>query len=95
MIVNTDHKGRTETGAYTWQPLLQADQNDFAPDSTYWRRRAQGAVAELIGKLGVEAVNDWFDVTWPEGADPSWWSIAILAEEKLHALSLSQPGEAP
>jgi hypothetical protein len=93
MIINTDHKGRNANGSYAWRPLLQAEPNDFQPDSTYWRRRGQGAVAELIGKMGTEAVEDWFDVTWPEGAEPSWWSIALRAEEKLHTLIIGQPEE--
>jgi hypothetical protein len=94
MIINTDHNGRSETGAYAWRPLLQAEPNDFLPNSAYWRRRGQGAVAELIAALGAEVVNDWFDATWPEGAEPSWWNIALRAEEKIHALSLPQSGEA-
>jgi len=90
MIINPNHKGRNATGAYTWRPLLQAEPNDFQPDSVYWKKRAQGAVNELIGELGVEAANDWFDAMFPEGANPTWWNIALRAEEKLHELSIAQ-----
>ena len=86
-IINPNHKGRNATGAYTWRPLLEAEPKDFQPDSVYWKRRAQGAVNELIGKLGTEAVNDWFDSMFPEGTQPSWWNIALRAEEKLREFS--------
>jgi hypothetical protein len=89
-IINPNHKGRNITGAYAYRPLLEPEPSDFAPDSNYWRRRGQGAVAELIGKLGVDAVEDWFDATWPEGADPTWWNIALRAEETLHELSIAK-----
>jgi len=82
-IINPNHRGRNTNGGYTYRPLIEAEPNDFEPDSVYWKKRAQGAVAELITALGTEAVEDWFDITWPEGFQPTWWNIALRAEEKL------------
>ena len=93
MIINSDHRGRTVTGRYTYRSLIQLEPADFLPDSIYWKIQAKGTVAKLIEEVGTDEATDWFDTVFPEGTNPSWKEIAEEADKKLHDLSIAKEQE--
>ena len=89
MIINTDHRGRTARGKYTYQPLIQLEPNDFDPNCKWWEWATQNAIDELIELKDADWTEKWFDAFYPEGTEKTWREIAEAAQQKVHELSLS------
>lgn len=88
MILNANHVGRTRGGQFTRRPLWEVTEDDFPPDSNYWKGRAQAAIDSLLEKEGSEAVECWFDITIDH--QDNWRSICEKANKRIHDLSLAE-----
>ena len=65
MIINRDHKGRTQSGKITYRPLIQFEPDDFPPDSLYWGKSACAAQKALADQVGAKKYNAWRKIVWP------------------------------
>jgi len=88
-----DNRGRSASGKYTWKGALSvmAD-DDFPPDSPYWRRYALGAIDATIDVLGDDAAHELRELVFPNITIQSftWRTICEMLEESL---KLARAGE--
>lgn len=86
MNVNVDRCGRTAGGKATYRPLVQWDEEDYPPDSNYWRSCALGAAGRLSERIGFEEYCAWLDA---QGEPAHWRALYDLIHEKELEHSLS------
>jgi len=83
MIVNTDSRGRTETGRYTWRPMIQMEADDYPPDSKYWDL-ATGNMQNAIIKI-MPNWDELAELIWPGSSieEYSWKQISFAIKGAL------------
>ena len=82
MIVNTNHRGRTDGGRTTYRPLIQLEADDYPPESRYWFLRCKTAQSDLGKIIGAELYCSWANNVWPEATieEMTWKDIALITE---------------
>ncbi len=84
MHTNVDRRGRTASGKTAYRPLIQMDEDNYPPDSTYWHSCAMGAARRLSKKMGYEEYSAWLD---EQGEPAHWRALYDLLHEKELSLS--------
>lgn len=85
--------GRTAGGRFTYAGILAfSTEDDFPPDSKYWRQYAMKACNKLADIIGDDAYFQFGDICWPEKTieDLTWRTICEMAEA---AILLAKDGE--
>ncbi len=88
-----NHRGRSASGRYTWKGTLSVmGDDDFPPDSRYWRRYALGAIDAIVGVLGEEKASELRELIFPDITIQSftWRTICEMLEDSL---KLARAGE--
>lgn len=87
-----DHRGRGESGRFTWKGTLSVmSDNDFPPDSLYWRGYALGAM-DAFKELLQDKAGDCIELIFPGKTIQSytWRTICEMIEA---AVKLARAGE--
>lgn len=88
-----NHIGRTNSGRFAYAGVLSySTEDDFPPESKYWKSYAMGAAHKLAKIIGNDAYFEFGEICWPGDTIQlfTWRTICEMIEE---AIPLAESGE--
>lgn len=85
--------GRTAGGRFAYAGVLSlSTEEDFPPDSKYWKMYAMRAIRQLVEIIGDDAYFQFGDICWPGQTiqELTWRTICEMTEA---AVELAKGGE--
>jgi hypothetical protein len=91
MILNTDHRGQTAGGRYTYRPYIEMEPDDYPPNSQFWSLAFDQHKADLISLIGSQ-YTELAEMIWPKDTieEYTWKELTKQLGGALNAYKLGE-----